>query len=95
VLIFSSQACAVRCPRISPNAHIHGSVILDAGCDDEKMRGWQTGWIEGQLVVESGIPDWQSGKVWARNYGRNAYILNWPEGINATKVQRINGSWSE
>jgi Tfp pilus assembly protein PilX len=95
VLIFSSQACAVRCPRISPNAHIHGSVILDAGCDDEKMRGWQTGWIEGQLVVESGIPDWQSGKVWARNYGRNAYILNWPEGIDATKVQRINGSWSE
>lgn len=95
VLIFSSQACAVRCPRISANAHIHGSVILDAGCDDEKMRGWKGGWIEGQLVVEGGIPEWQSGIVWARHYGRDAYILNWPDGIDTSRVQRINGSWSE
>jgi hypothetical protein len=27
--------------------------------------------------------------------GRNAYILNWPQGIDATRLQRIHGSWSE
>lgn len=95
LLVFSSQACALRCPRIAPGTHIHGSVVLDAGCDDEKMRGWQGGWIEGQLVVESGLPEWRASTLWARAYGRDAYILDWPAGIDATRVQRINGSWSE
>ncbi|MBD8050616.1 hypothetical protein [Limnohabitans radicicola] len=95
LLVFSSQACALRCPRIAPGVHIHGSVVLDAGCDDEKMRGWQGGWIEGQLVVESGLPEWRTGTLWARPYGRNAYILDWPDGIDASRVQRVNGSWSE
>ena len=95
LLVFSSQACAVRCPRMAAGVHIHGSVVFDSGCDDDKMRGWQGGWIEGQLVVESGLPEWRTGTVWARAYGRDAYILNWPEGIDATRVQRVNGSWSE
>ena len=95
LLVFSSQACAFRCPRIAPGVHIHGSVVLDAGCDDEKMRGWQGGWIEGQLVVESGLPEWRTGTLWARSYGRNAYILDWPDGIDASRLQRVNGSWSE
>ena len=95
LLVFSSQACALRCPRMAPDVHIHGSVVLDAGCDDEKMRGWQGGWIEGQLVVESGLPEWRSGTLWARPYGRDGYILNWPNGIDASQVQRVNGSWSE
>ena len=95
LLVFSSQACALRCPRIAPGVHIHGSVVLDAGCDDEKMRGWQGGWIEGQLVVESGLPEWRTGTLWARPSGRNAYVLDWPDGIDASRVQRVNGSWSE
>jgi hypothetical protein len=95
LLVFSSQACALRCPRMAPGVHIHGSVVLDSGCDDEKMRGWQGGWIEGQLVVESGLPEWRSATLWARPYGRDAYILNWPNGIDARRVQRVNGSWSE
>lgn len=95
LLVFSAKSCTLRCPRIAPGVHIHGSVVLDAGCDDEKMRGWQGGWIEGQLVVESGLPEWRSATLWARPYGRNAYILDWPDGIDATRVQRINGSWSE
>ena len=47
------------------------------------------------LVVESGLPEWRSGTLLARPDGRNAYILNWPEGMDATRVQRVNGSWSE
>ncbi len=95
LLAFSTKACAQRCPRIDTSARIHGSVLLDAGCNDEKMRGWQAGTIEGQLVVESGLPERRSGTVLARPEGRNAYILNWPQGIDASRVQRVNGSWSE
>jgi hypothetical protein len=95
VVVFSAKACAQRCPRMATSVRIVGSVLLDSGCNDEKMRGWQAGTIEGQLVVESGLPEWRSGSVLARPEGRNAYILNWPEGIDARQVQRINGSWSE
>jgi len=95
LLVFSSLACAQRCPRIGAGVRIMGSVLLDSGCNDEKMRGWEGGRIEGQLVVESGMPEWRSGTVVATPQGRDAYILNWPEGIDARRIQRVNGSWSE
>jgi hypothetical protein len=95
LLVFSALACAKRCPRIRAGVRIVGSVLLDSGCDDEKMRGWEGGRIEGQLVVESGLPEWRSGTVIAIPQGRDAYILNWPAGIDASQIQRINGSWSE
>ncbi|MEK7344299.1 MAG: hypothetical protein AAB176_01280 [Pseudomonadota bacterium] len=95
LLVFSAQACAQRCPRIGANVRIVGSVVLDAGCNDDKMRGWQAGTIEGQLVVESGLPEWRSGQVLAQPQARKAYTLHWPQGIDATQVQRVNGSWSE
>jgi hypothetical protein len=95
LLVFSAKACALRCPRMASNVRIVGSVLLDSGCNDDKMRGWQAGTIEGQLVVESGLPEWQSGTVLARPEGRNAYLLKWPEGMDARQVQRIPGSWSE
>ena len=94
LLVFSAKACALRCPRIGSGVQIYGSVLIDSGCNDEKMRAWQGGTIEGQLVVQSGIPEWQSGTVLARPDGRNAYILNWPEGMDATRIQKVNGSWS-
>ena len=80
---------------MGPGVRIVGSVLLDSGCNDEKMRDWQGGTIEGQLVVESGLPEWRSGAVLARPEGRDAYRLKWPVGIDALKIQRINGSWSE
>jgi hypothetical protein len=94
LLVFSAKACALRCPRIGANTLIYGSVLIDSGCNDDKMRGWQGGTIEGQLVVQSGIPEWRSGTVLARPAGRNAYILNWPEGMDTSRVQRVNGSWT-
>lgn len=94
LLVFSAKACAQRCPQISASARIVGSVLLDSGCQDEKMRGWQGGTIEGQLVVESGLPEWQQGTVLAHPEGRKAYNLNWPAGIDAARIQRVNGSWS-
>jgi hypothetical protein len=95
LLAFSAKACAQRCPRIAAGVRIIGSVWIDSGCNDEKMRGWEGGRIEGQLVVESGIPEWRSGTVLATPQGRDAYILNWPDGMDASRVQRVNGSWSE
>jgi hypothetical protein len=94
LLVFSAKACTLRCPRIGANVNIYGSVLIDSGCNDDKMRGWQGGTIEGQLVVQSGIPEWRSGTVLARAAGRNAYILNWPEDMDASRVQRVNGSWT-
>lgn len=95
LLVFSALACSPRCPRIATGAHIVGTVVVDAGCDDEKMRDWQAGTIEGQLVVESGLPAWRSGTVMARPESRQAYRLHWPQGMDATRLQRIHGSWSE
>jgi Tfp pilus assembly protein PilX len=95
LLVFSAQACALRCPRIGAQVRIVGSVVFDSGCNDDKMRGWQGGTIEGQLVVESGLPEWRSGQVLAHPNARKAYTLHWPEGIDATQIQRVNGSWSE
>ncbi|PIT74877.1 hypothetical protein [Limnohabitans sp. G3-2] len=94
LLAFSAKACAQRCPRIHPGVRVVGSVLLDSGCNDEKMRGWHAGTIEGQLVVESGLPEWQQGTVLAHPEGRKAYSLSWPVGIDAAQVQRIHGSWS-
>jgi len=94
LLAFSAKACAHRCPSIQVSARIVGSVLLDSACDDEKMRGWQAGTIDGQLVVESGMPAWQQGTLLARPDVRKTYVLNWPAGIDAAQPQRINGSWS-
>lgn len=93
LLVFSSLACAGRCPRLADGVHIHGTVYADAGCDDEKMRGWQSGWVEGQVVVEAGLPQVTGhGRIWARSYARNAYALHWPDGIDSRRVQRVAGS---
>lgn len=95
LLVFSALACSARCPHLGAAVRILGTVVLDSGCDDEKVRAWQGGSVEGQLVVESGLPDWRAGAVLARAEGRKAYTLHWPEGMDATRTQRIHGSWSD
>lgn len=93
LLVFSARACAVRCPRISGSARIHGTVVLDAGCDDNKVRGWQSGPISGQLVVEAGLAELaNSPQVSAQMGVRQAYALTWPAGMDARRVQGVVGS---
>lgn len=96
LLVFSDKACAVRCPRIAPGTQIYGTVYADAGCDDEKMRGWQAAWVQGQVVIEAGLPQVTGdSRIWARTGVSGAYALHWPEGMDPGRVQRVSGSRSE
>lgn len=96
LLVFSDTACALRCPSIASGVHIWGTVVLQTQCQDHKAQAWRAGRIDGQLVVESGLHDLQTDShIQARSHPRAAYRLNWPPGIDATRVQGIPGSWRE
>jgi hypothetical protein len=96
LLVFSAQACAQRCPSLAPGVRVVGTVVLQTQCQDDKARAWHAGHIEGQLVVESGLPELQSGsRIEARELNPSPYRLPWPPGIDARQVQRVPGSWRE
>ena len=96
LLVFSSQACAVRCPRLAAGTQIHGTVFVDAGCRDEPLQGWQAGAIDGLLAIEGGLTAVSgSSQVRARAYARQAFSLHWPEGVDARQVQAVAGSHRE
>lgn len=96
LLVFSAQACSLRCPSITAGVRIVGTVVLQSQCQDDKVRGWRSGHIEGQVVVASGLPELQTGShIQARSFAANAYQLPWPEGMDAGRVQRVPGSWRE
>jgi Tfp pilus assembly protein PilX len=96
LLVFSAMACGQRCPSLASGVQIFGTVVLQTQCQDEKARGWRAGRIEGQLVVESGLQDLQSGShIQARVFTKPAYQLAWPAGMDATRVQAVAGSWRE
>lgn len=96
LLVFSATACSWRCPSIASGVRIWGTVVLQTQCQDDKARAWRAGHIEGQLVVESGLLDLQSGShIQAHRYPTAAYQLAWPAGMDATQVQRVAGSWRE
>jgi hypothetical protein len=96
LLVFSAMACGQRCPSLASGVQIFGTVVLQTQCQDEKARAWRAGRIEGQLVVESGLLDLQSGShIQARVFTKPAYQLAWPAGMDATQVQAVAGSWRE
>ena len=96
LLVFSGQACAQRCPSLAPGVRVVGTVVLQTQCQDDKARAWHAGHIEGQLVVESGLPELQSGsRIEARELTASPHRLPWPPGIDARQVQRVPGSWRE
>jgi hypothetical protein len=81
---------------MAPGVRVVGTVVLQTQCQDDKARAWHAGHIEGQLVVESGLPELQSGsRIEAREWAQAAYRLPWPPGIDARQVQRVPGSWRE
>jgi hypothetical protein len=96
LLVFSGQACAHRCPSLAPGVHVVGTVVLQTQCQDDKARAWNAGHIQGQLVVESGLPELQSGShIEARELTASPHRLPWPPGIDPRQVQRVPGSWRE
>ena len=96
LMVFSGQACAQRCPALAPGVRVVGTVVLQTQCHDDKARAWHAGHIEGQLVVESGLPELQSGsRIEARELAQSPYRLQWPVGMDASQVQRVPGSWRE
>jgi hypothetical protein len=96
LLVFSDQACAQRCPSMAPGVRVVGTVILQTQCQDDRARAWHAGHIEGQLVVESGLPELQSGsRIVAREWAQAPHRLPWPTGIDVRQVQRVPGSWRE
>jgi len=96
LLVFSDAACALRCPSIASGVRIWGTVVLQTQCQDHKAQAWRAGRIDGQLVVESSLIDLQSDShIQARSQPRAAYRLDWPAGIDASRVQGIPGSWRE
>lgn len=96
LLVFSAQACSVRCPSIANGVRIVGTVVLQTQCQDDKARSWRSGHIQGQVVVESGLPDLQSGShIQGHASAQAAYRLAWPDGMDARRVQSVPGSWRE
>ncbi len=96
VLVFSHQACAVRCPRIAAGVQIHGTVFVDADCRDDRLQNWQAGTIDGLLAIEGGIQEASGNSlIRARAYARQAFNLHWPEGMDTRRIQRVAGSRRE
>ncbi len=94
LLVFSAEACTYGCPKMASGVKTIGTVVLQTECQDARAKAWHAGHIEGQLVVESGLPDLQSGSlIQARSFVPAAYQLAWPEGMDASQVQRVSGSW--
>lgn len=96
LLVFSATACTPFCPSMVSGVRIHGTVVLDTQCQDDRARGWRAGQIEGQLLINSAWPEApNASQVTARPYARQAYLLPWPQGMDARQVQIVNGSWRE
>ena len=96
LLVFSSQACAVRCPRLAAGVQIHGTVFVDADCRDERLQNWQAGTIDGLLAIEGGLQAVTGPSlIRARPEARQAFSLHWPKGMDARQVQRTPGSYRE
>ena len=95
LLVFSAEACAQRCPRLGAGVEIHGTVVLEAGCDRRRLQDWSAGRVYGQVVAGASIDGLAPGStIIATPYARDALRLRWPAGIDARQLQWVAGSWS-
>lgn len=95
LLVFSAQACAQRCPRLGAGVEIHGTVVLEAGCERQRLQGWSAGRVYGQVVAGASIEGLAAGStIVATAYARDALRLRWPMGMDARQLQWVAGSWS-
>lgn len=96
LIVFSGKACTPRCPDMVSGVQIHGTVVLDSQCQNDKVKAWRAGLIEGQLLIGSDWPDMPADSpVRASPDARQAYLLAWPRGMDARQVQLVSGSWHE
>ena len=98
VLIFSEAACAIQCPAIA--SQITGTVFFQSQCQAHKIPSWQGGVIWGQLGMESNLTAAQKQAMLSSPNGlvpthnaHDAFTFAWPEGIQASRVQRVAGTW--
>ena len=94
LLVFSRQSCSVRCPRIGSGVEIHGTVVLDAGCEAARLKQWTAGRLHGQLLAPAGLLDLAAGSlIVPTTLADQALRLPWPRGMDARQVQWLAGSW--
>lgn len=127
LLVFSRQACAGVCPRLAASAHVHGTVVFDAGCAPAALPRGAAGQIDGLvsgLVLgppasapppgddasrTTAVPGTAAsagseashpgtgtpggGRITPTPYARDALAMRWPQGMDATRVQWVAGSW--
>ena len=100
VLVFSSEACAILCPSLANSTQVVGTVFFQNQCQASKMLNWQSGIIAGQLGVESSLaPNLKlallSGQrgLTGTTHAHAAFNFDWPAGVQASRVQRVAGTW--
>ena len=100
VLVFSAEACASLCPSLASGTQVVGTVFFQTQCQASKMLNWQGGVISGQLGVASSLAPAQiealqngPSRLTSTANAHAAFSFEWPEGIQASRVQRVSGTW--
>lgn len=96
IVVFSSAACTPNCPAINGNPSIYGTVYLDTGCDATRANGWGGGKVYGTVAFESGMSNLNANTLLQFNpRATGAQPPPLPPGADATRVQRLAGSWKD
>lgn len=100
VLVFSETACALECPSLASFTQVVGTVFFQSQCQASKLQHWQTGTIMGQLGIEASLAPAQIRALrndlpglTATDNAHAAFNFEWPDGIDASRVQRTAGTW--
>jgi len=96
LLVFSATACASRCPAIASGVQIHGTVLMQAGCQDSKVPTLSGVQLTGQWAIEAGLPALGTGTVLqAGASDAQVYRLDWPASLPRDRTHRVPGSLYE